>query len=345
MHMPVCKCDDGTPSGFVPAVPFGVWGDSGSGLFSGNGVIGSSQQSSGVFGLTLSDFPNAAGVYGAGVTVGAAGGLTGSNTVPRRKVGLYGTGSNGRRLGGVGVQGESDTSTGVFGTSISGTGVSGDSNDGIGVSGFSQTRAAVLGLSSQGTGVLGVSNDVGVVALGGELAGLFFGDVRITGSLFKGGGGFEIDHPLVPADKYLRHSFVESPDRKNVYDGIATCNRRGEATVTLPKWFDALNADFRYQLTPIGASAPDLFIAEEIKDQRFRIAGGSAGLKVSWQVTGIRCDPWAEANPLHVEERKPRKDKGRYLHPEAHGLSGDRGVAQARHRMIQEEREGRRREE
>jgi hypothetical protein len=338
--MPICKCDDGTPSGFVPTVPFGVWGDSGSGLFSGNGVIGSSQQSSGVFGVTLSDFPNAAGVYGIGLAVGAGGGVTGSNTNPgRTKVGVYGTGSNGRGLGGVGVQGESDTSTGVFGKSTSGRGVSGDSDDGIGVSGFSRTRAAVLGLSSQGTGVLGIGTDVGVLAAGGGFAGLFFGDVHITGNLFKGGGGFEIDHPLEPADKYLRHSFVESSERKNVYDGIATCNRQGKATVTLPKWFDALNADFRYQLTPIGAPAPNLFIAEEIKDHRFRIAGGSAGLKVSWQVTGVRRDPWAEANPIRIEERKPRRDKGRYLHPEAHGVSSDRHVDQARRRLVEEQSE------
>ncbi len=35
-----------------------------------------------------------------------------------------------------------------------------------------------------------------------------FGDLSITGSLSKGGGGFKIDHPLEPEKKYLSHSFV-----------------------------------------------------------------------------------------------------------------------------------------
>jgi hypothetical protein len=41
-----------------------------------------------------------------------------------------------------------------------------------------------------------------------------------------------------------------------------------------------------------------------LSDNRFVIAGGSAGMKVSWQVTGIRADAWALANPLKVEEEK-----------------------------------------
>jgi hypothetical protein len=49
--------------------------------------------------------------------------------------------------------------------------------------------------------------------------------------------------------------------------------------------------DFRYQLTCIGGSAL-VYISEEIKNNRFAIAGGKQGLKVSWQVTGIRKDPY-----------------------------------------------------
>jgi hypothetical protein len=37
----------------------------------------------------------------------------------------------------------------------------------------------------------------------------------------------------------------------------------------------------------------------------FEIAGGTSGMKVSWQVTGIRKDPWANANRIQVEEDKP----------------------------------------
>jgi hypothetical protein len=59
-----------------------------------------------------------------------------------------------------------------------------------------------------------------------------------------------------------------------------------------------------------------LHITEEISENRFKIAGGTGGMKVSWQVTGIRQDKWAEANSLEVEQEKPAGDQGRYVHPE-----------------------------
>lgn len=113
---------------------------------------------------------------------------------------------------------------------------------------------------------------------------------------------------------------------KNFYDGIAICNKKGEAIVNPPKWFESLNSEFRYQLTPIGAPGPSLFIAEPIKNGRFKIAGGVNGLKVSWQVTGIRKDAWAQANRLSVERSKSRGERGRYLHPEALGKSPELGL-------------------
>lgn len=319
--------NDGTPSGFVPdpARPFGVWGDSGSpGAFGsgGNGVLGSSKFSSAVAGFTLKTGTprTAAGVFGSG-QVGVAGQVTGAFTFPDANAGVYGSGSNGSNLGGVGVYGHGDTNVGVLGVSVSGRGVSGDSNKGPGVFGSSSTASGVIGLSSQSVGVFGISNGTGVIGWGGDQAALFIGDVEITGNLTKGGGGFSIDHPLDPANRTLQHSFVESPERKNVYDGVAVCNRRGEAVVRLPKWFETLNSDFRYQLTPIGGPAPDLHIAGEVKDNKFTIGGGTPSLRVSWQVTGVRQDPWAKAHPLVVEERKTAAKRGRYLHPEEYGKS------------------------
>jgi hypothetical protein len=97
--------------------------------------------------------------------------------------------------------------------------------------------------------------------------------------LSKGGGSFKIDRPLDPAHKYLYHSFVESPDMKNVYDGTVTLDPEGRATVGLPDWFETLNRDFRYQLTAIGAAAPDLHIAGEVRDGEFAIAGGRPGCR------------------------------------------------------------------
>src|SRR5439155_22785461 len=101
----------------------------------------------------------------------------------------------------------------------------------------------------------------------------------------------EIDHPLDPTNKYLNHSAVESSDMKDIYDGVAVLDAKGEAVVEMPNWFEALNKDFRYQLTCIGSFA-QVYIAEEIHNNRFKIAGGKPGMKVSWQVTGTRHDPY-----------------------------------------------------
>jgi hypothetical protein len=151
-------------------------------------------------------------------------------------------------------------------------------------------------------------------------AGSFDGDVIVTGFIYKGGGAFKIDHPLDPENKYLSHSFVESPEMKNIYDGVVVLDETGTATVSLPDWFEALNRDFRYQLTPIGAAFVP-YIAEEIAGNQFRIAGGVPGKKVSWMVTGIRQDAFANAHPLQVEELKPDAAVGTYLHPEAFGVT------------------------
>ena len=131
---------------------------------------------------------------------------------------------------------------------------------------------------------------------------------------------FKIDHPLDPAEKYLLHASVESDERRNLYDGVITLDASGAAWIRLPDWFEALNKDFRYQLTCIGGSAP-VYIAEEVRNNQFRIAGGRPGLKVSWQITGIRHDGWSRAHPFFPEEPKAGKDRGRYLHPAELGFA------------------------
>lgn len=176
----------------------------------------------------------------------------------------------------------------------------------------------VYGRSTSGRGVYGSSPD--------GFAGYFSGNVRVTGSIEKAGGSFRIDHPLDPENKYLLHSFVESPDMMNVYNGNVTLDGSGEAAVTLPEWFDALNTDYRYQLTAVGAPGPNLHISQEIAGNAFRIAGGSPGMKVSWQVTGVRNDAWARENRIPVEQFKEGVEQGTYLHPEAFGVSATRGV-------------------
>jgi hypothetical protein len=142
--------------------------------------------------------------------------------------------------------------------------------------------------------------------------------VNVVGTLSKGGGSFKIDHPLDPANKYLYHSFVESPDMMNIYNGNVTTDGAGVATVTLPDWFEALNRDFRYQLTVIGQFAQAI-VASKVANNQFRIQTDKPNVEVSWQVTGIRQDAFANANRIPVEVEKAPADRGRYLYPEVIG--------------------------
>jgi trimeric autotransporter adhesin len=152
------------------------------------------------------------------------------------------------------------------------------------------------------------------------------GDVNIAGSLSKGSGSFKIDHPLDPANKYLYHSFVESPDMMNIYNGVAILDAHGSAWITLPDYFEALNRDFRYQLTAIGAPGPNLYIVKKVFGNRFKIGGGKPKGEVSWQVTGIRQDAYANAHRIPNDEEKPADERGRYLHPELFGASEDQAI-------------------
>jgi hypothetical protein len=145
------------------------------------------------------------------------------------------------------------------------------------------------------------------------------GDVMITGTISKGGGSFKIDHPLDPANKYLYHSFVESPDMMNVYNGNITTGADGEVTVTLPDYFEALNKDFRYQLTVIGEFAQAI-VYRKITNNRFVIKTDKPNIEVSWQVTGIRKDKFAEQNRIPTEVEKTGEERGKYLYPSAYGL-------------------------
>jgi hypothetical protein len=141
----------------------------------------------------------------------------------------------------------------------------------------------------------------------------------ITGSLSKGSGTFVIDHPQDPKNKLLFHSFVESPDVLNIYDGIISIDKNGEAIVQLPEYFEALNKDFQYLVRPIDAPAPNLYIKEGVKNNKFKISGGVPNEEVSWQVTGIRHDPFILANPIVTEVRKSSDslvDQGEYIYPE-----------------------------
>jgi hypothetical protein len=168
------------------------------------------------------------------------------------------------------------------------------------------------------SGTVLLANSAGNVTLPGDLT--VSGSLNVTGSKH-----FKIDNPLDPANKYLYHTSVESPDMMNIYNGTVVLDSEGEAEIQLPDWFEALNRDFRYQLSCIGGFAP-VYVAREIENNRFRVAGGTSGLKVSWQVTGIRHDAYAEAHRSPVEVEKSAGERGHYLHPELFGASPDKAL-------------------
>ena len=110
----------------------------------------------------------------------------------------------------------------------------------------------------------------------------------------------------------------------NVYSGNVTTDDNGEACVALPDYFEALNQDFRYQLTVIGQFAQAI-VAQEVRDNQFTVKTDQPRVKVSWQVTGTRQDRWAAANRMVVEEEKAAEEKGCYLHPTLWGQAEEAG--------------------
>jgi len=189
-------------------------------------------------------------------------------------------------------------------------------NAGIGTGIETYGKYGILGSSEvvNGAGIYGVAS------VQGTLAGQFAGNVQVSGSISKASGTFRIDHPLDPENKYLSHSFVESPDMMNIYKGNVVLDANGSAVVQMPDWFQALNREFGYQLTCLGGYAP-VYVSSKISGNQFVISGGHAGLEVSWQVSGTRQDKYAEMNRVQVEEDKPAEERGFYLHPEAFGKS------------------------
>jgi hypothetical protein len=269
----------------------------------GFGVDGRSTNSYGVFGQSF----NAVGVVGDVISQYAA--VWGHN-----------------RFTGTGVLGSGDQrGAGVWGGSHRGNGVVGQTNA-VTQEGGHISSAAVLGINTEtGPGVYAKSaRGLALVAEGDSV--VFNGDFGVQ----NGRKNFKIDHPLDPKTRYLSHTCVESSEMKNVYDGVAQLDADGTASVDLPEWFEALNEDFRYQLTAVGQAAPNLHVAEEIYENRFKIGGGEEGMKVCWQVTGSRKDPWAAANPFEVEEEKPQEERGRYLEPSLYGAPEEQSVMRAR---------------
>ncbi len=318
--------------------------------------IGSTTPTSGLSIVVSSSTP---GIFvnntgGGGGIVAQCGGVNPILPGPRGVVGFCDNGP--------GVRGQSTGNTGVLGASTSGFGVNGESTSGVGVRGVSSSNTGVFGISTNASAVVADSaNGNGVESTtsstnpteaavfatssrfaGEGVAGIFRGTVEIQnnilqrGDLFVAGNlkvsgmkMFHIDHPLDPENKYLNHAAIESSEVLNVYSGNVITNENGDAFVTLPNWLEALNSDFRYQLTVVGQFAQAI-IAEKIKGNRFAIKTNAANVEVSWQVTGVRSDPTARKYKFDIEEEKGERERGFYLNPDAFNQPEEKSIQWAR---------------
>ena len=255
---------------------------------------------------TNSNSAIASGIIGS--SSGAAYGVSGqAEAASTAQAGIYG--NNLRTTGGHGVYGIGFN--GVVGETNyqAGFGVYGRNYDAIG--NFTQNAVGCYGLGY--IGIWGDDNGTGGYSVYSN------GDFGAAGTK-----AFSIDHPLDPAHKYLRHYSIESNEVLNMYRGTVPFDANGEAVVTLPDYFDAVNANFSYQLTPIGGYAP-LYIKEKIENGKFVIAGGTNGMEVSWTVYAERNDPYLQQNPgsKAVEVEKESWNQGKYLQPQLYNQSED----------------------
>ena len=284
------------------------------------------------------------------LTVTTTDGATGVQAKVEKGMALFGESNDfgvvGSSTGGAAITGNATGhAIGVRADAQSGNGLNAQSVDAIAILGTSDTNVGVQGVCQGGYnfGVVGISPNCGVAAFnpnnanaaylaGPSNAAWLNGEVYVSERLWKAGGGFRIDHPGDPENRYLSHSFVESPEMKNIYDGVVTTDAEGTGIVVLPDWFELLNRDVRYQLCPIGKPAPNLHVAEVVKDGQFKIAGAPPDTAISWQVTGVRKDRWAQANSIQVEEQKQESERGFYLHPHLHGQSEESSMGLKRHK-------------
>lgn len=284
----------------------------------GYGMLG--QGFNGVVGMT--NYQLGAGVWGQNND--AIGSGNGCGVIGDGNYGVWGQTANGasgvfglnaRITGGWGVEGQGFN--GVVGTTIQ--------DLGYGVYGENASTATVnnnIGVAGLGwVGVFGESNNNGGPGFG------VYSNGELGGSGLK---SFMIDNPLDPENKFLKHFCIESPEVLNMYRGTVTLNSEGEAVISLPEYYDAINIEPSYELTAIGKPAPNLYVKEEITKNEFTIAGGNAGQKISWTIYSKRNDLYVQNNPesIVVQPEKRINQKGRYLHPEFYNKSNEFAIFQ-----------------
>lgn len=248
------------------------------------------------------------------------------------------------------ASGTSTFEVGVYG-SAQGTGTSlsnknmgtygfanGHSNENVGATGHSNgtgtyntgVEAQAYGFGTYNYGIYAYANNATTnnIALFASTptasgwAGYFNGDVYVTGDIdvlgtvYAASKSFKIDHPIDPENKDLVYTSIESNEMLNVSSGNVVTDSQGFATVQMPDYFEAANKDFRYQLTVIG-TFEQAIVKEKIADNKFVIQTSAPNVEVSWQVTSVRNDKWANAN--RVEAVQQKENPGEYIHPEVYG--------------------------
>jgi hypothetical protein len=309
----------------------GVFGEATATTGSVYGVQGRSSSTSGVgvFGEATATSGNTYGLVGRASSTSGVGVLGEATATSGNTYGLVGRASS---TSGVGVLGEATATTGnTYGGLFQNP-----SSSGAGVYGYAQattgTNFGVVGRSESpsGRGVVGVaeaSTGTNYGVLGRTNSSANGWGVYANGRLGASGTkSFQIDHPLRPETHFLNHFCIEAPEPYNLYRGTVTLDANGEAWVQLPDYFEAINRDASYHLTPIGAAMPNLHVAVEIQGNRFKIAGGAPFKKVSWEVKAVRNDPWVQQYGYQTEQEKPKEYQGLYLHPELYGQPKERGI-------------------
>jgi hypothetical protein len=250
-----------------------------------------------------------------GETSGAAYGIIGLATAgSTAEAATYG--NNLRNNGGAGVLGNGFN--GVLGISNQSTGY------GVYAENFDNIAPLGNGVGVAGKGFYGV---LGIDRYSGTQTGAY--GVYANGNMgATGTKTFNIDHPKDPENKFLRHFSIESNEVLNFYRGTAVFDANGNAVIKLPDYFNDINKNISYQLTPIGAYMT-LFIEEKVNAKnQFKVSGGISGKEVSWAVYAERNDLYLQKNPNHreVEVEKKGIQKGKYLIPALYNAKPENGI-------------------
>ena len=270
-----------------------------------------------------------AGPYVGGTGVSSYGGPSNGTSS------AIGTGGSGvHAIGGQGIGIDDGGGSGVTAIGGNASGQSGWGGPGVTATGGNGVEGGDGIAAIAGTGSGGINGN-GIYAMGGDgtetFAGYFQGDVEVLGTLSKSSGSFKIDDPLDPANKYLYHSFVESPDMKNIYDGNVVTDGSGTATRHHARVVRGSEHGFPLSTHHHWPARPSLDRVGNQPMAASPIKTSKPGVKVSWQVTGIRQDAWAKAHRIPVEVDKAQRDQGHYLHPELFGHEGQPSIAETHH--------------